>query len=472
MLLGEAGAYLVSGAVLYISISRLGGVELLGGYSLVMAWIMLFQLGALGTPEFVMREAASNPDEAEKCIRHGFLIAIGFSLLCIPIIAAAVLLFPYSAEVKQALLLATATILPSVALSLSRAIFLVRGRIMIVFLLACVDTTITVSLSLMTLTRGAGLTWLVGVMVVSKCVTGVIAVLFVVKQIRPISWSVDFAFIQAVLPSIVAFASSNALGLIAMRLNIIMLSIWGSTSEIGLYAGASKIMEVALVIPSMFAQLLLPNLARSGSLDRRIDSKQVLESLRLVCALTMPLGAGIILFSQPITGALYGPEFLPSVPTLRVLMVYFLFEAVDTVMGVVLKAAGRQNADVRIFLLNPLANGVLNLWLITMWGGIGAALAKLAGILCSASTRYVYISRRLFPFSLLQPMTKTVLVTAVLAFGVLMLRPFAHEAVLGVCYLSISALWLLLPGGALTGQFRRLTGLRRVVQGSKPTDPK
>ena len=83
----------------------------------------------------------------------------------------------------------------------------------------------------------------------------------------------------------------------------------------------------------------------------------------------------------------------PSAPIVRILMLYVVIESADAVMGTVLKAMGRQATDVTIFAVNPLCNLALNVWFVPVLGGVGSALAKLGGVICSCALRVVVVHR-------------------------------------------------------------------------------
>ena len=84
---------------------------------------------------------------------------------------------------------------------------------------------------------------------------------------------------------------------------------------------------------------------------------------------------------------------LDNLRALAILMVFFIIENADAVMSVMLRAAGYQTLDVRLYLANPIANVGLSCLFIPLWGGLGAAVARLAGGFGSSVLRYAFISR-------------------------------------------------------------------------------
>ena len=91
--LGDAALSLLSGGVLFISISRLSGPELLGTYALAFAWLMLFQgVSSFGIPVFLMREVGAYGRNAAPYVAHAVLLGLGSGFVALCLMLAAVLI--------------------------------------------------------------------------------------------------------------------------------------------------------------------------------------------------------------------------------------------------------------------------------------------------------------------------------------------------------------------------------------------
>ena len=63
----DAVVFLASGIVLYGVISRVAGSALLGQYTLVLSWMLVFQsIGSFGVPELLMRELGRFPQDRSE----------------------------------------------------------------------------------------------------------------------------------------------------------------------------------------------------------------------------------------------------------------------------------------------------------------------------------------------------------------------------------------------------------------------
>lgn len=401
MLSGEACLQLAYNAAMYVLISRIEGPELLGQYSLVLAWVLLFQaMATFGIPEFLLREIGRCRDQDAVYAGRGLAVGSATTIVAMLIMGATVSML-YRAELQWALLLGILLLPPTVLGAICRACFIVQGRTRIVFLLASADVLCTLPINIGFILHHGGIMPLIATLVAGKFIVSILALtLLATDEVRS-SFCLRSAFSKDLLSSLSTFAMSGILGLISMRLNIILLSLFGTIAAVGQFAAASKLLEVLLIIPGVVAQIALPHHAAyfvgrgTGMSETRYRTL-----LSLLFASVFPLAVGIGLFAPLLLSHIFTREFLPAVPIVRLLMVYAVLETADAMMGVTLKAAGRQAADLRLYSVNPLVNVVLSLVGIPAFGGLGTAAAKLAGAVCSSLSRYRFITRHRLPLPL------------------------------------------------------------------------
>jgi O-antigen/teichoic acid export membrane protein len=440
---GEAAVFAFSGAVMFILISRVSGSELLGQYSLVFAWIMVFQaVGNFGIPEFLMREFGRFQQEESKYFSNGLILGLVSSVAAIGLMIGAVYLSGYDSEIKQALTLGTVILVPFMVNMICRGGFIAHKKTDLIFKVALLECTLVLSVNVYLVLNGYGIVPLIQTLVAGKLISSLASLYLFSQYAVPWSWELDIQFCKKLLPSIFIFAVSNVLGLISMRANVIMLSWWGNLSMVGLYAAASKLIEFTFMLPSIFGQYLMPHIARTFKETSNYELKQFENSFYFLFATGIASGLGLILFADKVIYLLFGSTFEASVIVFRILLVLFLVECLDTMLGMVLKAADKQKQDVFLYASHPALNIIMNFILIPSLGGIGAALARLAGALTSCTLRYMYIARHIVRFSWFSLIIKPFFICASLVGCTFLLRGQAPYPVLGIFYLASSTLLL------------------------------
>ena len=462
LILGEAFLLLLTGGVLFVLVSRLGGPDLLGEYSLVLAWILLFQgIAAFGIPDFVTREAGIHGTASAPYVFHGFVIGIATSAAAMAVLLLFTVGLDYAADIKLALRVGAIALIPMMVNGLCRSGFLAGRRMDFVFRVTLVESGIVMVVSLWCLLQGGGIVALIATFSAAKVTSSMLSLYWFDRHGVRLWQRVDWKMCRTLMGPILAFGASNALGMISLRINTIMLSFWAPMSVVGHYAAASKVLDVALIVPSLCAQLAMPRVAYAFARRQAHELALFEKAFHAIFAAAVPIGIGILFYADVVVAWLFGPSFSDAVTPLRILMIYFLIEVAEGLMGMVLKSAHRQSQDVRLYAANPLLNIVVNLAAIPAWGSTGAALAKLAGVMASSTNRYLAISRDLVPLRWFEFAARPLVVSV--AAG-LALRPFENVLPDPVSIALFAALTL--AGLAWTAQFS-LTDLNEVLSPPK-----
>jgi len=443
LVFSEAVLLLISGGVLFILISRVAGPDLLGRYSLVLGWLLFFQgVGGFGIPEFIMRELGAHGEQGGRYLSHGMVLATGTSIVATAAMVLLAVTLNYPDDVKQALLCACIALVPMTLSQVCRAGFLALERMKWVALVAILEAVVMVTASTYLLLTGHGVVPLVTTLVGAKTLSSIVALYLFNKHALKILMKFEWPFARTLIRAIFAFGISNSLGMVAVRANTLMLSFWGSMAAVGYYAAASKVMEIALILPNLCAQILMPRIARKYAKARNHELGRFDSQFHVIFAVTMSAGVGGFLFADTIVRVLFGSQFEEAVWVLRILMVFFLIETVDALMGVILKTAGRQNTDARIFALNPGVNVALNLVLIPLAGGPGAAIAKVAGVIASSLVRYIVISRQITKLDWFKKLFAPLAGSIALGSALLIFERWVDDLLLAVCYTLLCAAFI------------------------------
>ena len=431
--LGEAALTLLSGGVLFIIISRISGPQLLGSYALALAWLMVFQgVSSFGIPEFLMREVGSYGRGADKHVAHAMALGLGSGSIALGLMLVTVRLMGYPPYLVQVFTIASLALIPAFITSACRSVFLALRQMHFAFCALFVEVTIAMVGSLYLLLSGYGAIALMVVLVVSKVGSASTAATLLYSRVFQIRLQLHADMLRRTARTVLTFGIGNILSLLMLRINVIMVSLWANIETVGHFAAATKIMELSLMGPWLFSQLLLSRVAHSFTAKGDRDPNRFGSWYEALFALAVPLGVGVWVFAGLILGTLFGRPFLDALWILRILMIYFLIELADTIMSVILKAAHRQRDDALCLGSNLLTNIALNLVLLPALGPFGAAIGRVGGGVASATPRYILIARQLTSMNFLRIALKPALISI---------------AVGSVCYLLLDVedpVWLLL----------------------------
>lgn len=396
--IGEAALILVSGGIIFIIISRAAGPEVLGSYALALAWLALFQgISSFGIPEYVLREAGAHGRDAAAQVIHAMLLGLGSGFVGICLMLIAVRLLGYSANVVQVITVTSLALIPAFLNTSCRSVFVAQRRMHLPFLAALIETAIMLSASLYLLFAGYGAVALMVAYVVAKVASASFAGFQLFRWVLPVWPALDPRTLIQTARTVLAFGVGAMLGMLSLRINVVMVSLWVDITTVGRYAAATKIMEISLIISQLFGPLLLSRMAHNFSAKGNRDPNFFGGWFEVLFAVVVPPCVGVWVFAGLILETLFGTGFGDALWILRILMIYVLTETVDIVMSVILKAAHRQRQDAICLAFNLLTNIVLNLALLPVLGPIGAAIGRVAGGGVSATLRHLLISQVLAP---------------------------------------------------------------------------
>jgi O-antigen/teichoic acid export membrane protein len=446
--LGEAALTLLSGTVLFVIISRVGGAALLGTYALAIAWLALFQgVSSFGIPEFLVREVGTRGSDAAGQVFHASLLGLVSGVTAMLLMVGGSRLLGYSSDLVELVAVASLALIPGFLNTVCRSVFLALRRMHFVFLAVLVEVTIVMSASLYLLSSGYGALALVAALVVAKVVSAALSNILLYRHVLRIPASFDPVLLRRTAITVFTFGIGNMLGMLTMRINTILVSAWVDAAALGQFAAATKIMEIGLIAPSLFAQLLMSRIAYGFNTQGDRDPNRFGPWYEVLFALVVPFCVGVWVFAGPMLRILFGTGFEDAVWVLRTLMIFLLIETVAAVMSVILLAAQRQRQDVARLAFNPATNIALNLALLPFLGTIGAVLGRIGGTVVTAVLRHVLIARELRAVNWLRFAVKPALIS--LSVGSIcysMLGPH-NAAWLMLLYLTGAGLLLIIVSG-------------------------
>lgn len=186
------------------------------------------------------------------------------------------------------------------------------------------------------------------------------------------------------------------LNVLYFRIDTIILSIFRSSAEVGLYGLAYRSMESALFFPAMLGGLLLPRLSRSLRGGDRAQARQWLtEGVRLMLLMSGLIIAIVPLLARGLVIFLAGAPFAAASSLLSVLMIALVTMFLGTIFGFTLIALHRQRFLLGLYSGLLIFNLLSNLWLIPLYGAVAAAWTTVLTELLSMGSAAVVVARSL-----------------------------------------------------------------------------
>lgn len=168
---------------------------------------------------------------------------------------------------------------------------------------------------------------------------------------------------------------SSAMFMVFAWTDIVMLGVYRSTDEVGVYRVAMRLAMLIEFVLQAIRGIASPKFAELFFGERKEELRHVIVlTTRLVFWLTLPCVLGIVLLSRPLL-LLFGIEFVIGQKVLLILILGQVANMLCGPVGTLLQMTGYQKGFQYIVCGTALCNIVLNVVFVPVWGMSGAACA-------------------------------------------------------------------------------------------------
>jgi O-antigen/teichoic acid export membrane protein len=379
LLISNVGSAVLS-FILSVLIGRALGEEGLGVYAAALGWVFPLSLAAeFGLGSLMTRDLAQHPEREDYYLRETTRIrlVIGGGLLALVVISAPFL--SRDSVVARGLQISAPLIVILPLFGSFTAVFRARRAMWPIPWLNIGMLAAQLVLTTMILVAGGDV---IAALVVNVSTSaGQLAAAWAVWKwkFKP-SPSVDRPFVadaSALIRGALPFAVAAILAALQSRVSLIMLERLSSTAEVGYFAAASRFVEAGRMIPNALFGALVPALAVIAA--RPLEFQQMFaRSMWGLAILGLVFGLGVSLFTSGIVQLTFGSSFAAAVPALQVLMWSLLPGLLRAGRTVYWYALGYERFANTVTGISLVVQIALSLWLIPLYGAVGAAAAGIA----------------------------------------------------------------------------------------------
>lgn len=367
---------LVGGIVLALLIARKLHTAGLGVYSAAMAYYgLITTIVDSGGTLLLAREIGKDRSKTNYYFVHLCILGsfVSILLMCLLIIV-----LPHTG-LTPSVARATVTITPAIAagtlISFQESVFVAHQRTEFITLSTLVTTAAFTAASAFLLVHGYGIFSLLIAYVITQYIYLICNFYFIHRYLSPLKWEFRLASLPALFREIITFTGLSTVASLFSRPEVIIITFVSTTSQIGIYSSALRVVSLWDYIPQVFMTNVFPVLARLYHVESKVTHVIQDNAVKYLLALSLPLAAGIMVIADQIVSLLYGPGFASAVTPLRILAFNIPLVSLWAVLWRVLVARNQQRTLLRVMLVitgSELVGGVL---LIKGLGSLGASIS-------------------------------------------------------------------------------------------------
>lgn len=182
---------------------------------------------------------------------------------------------------------------------------------------------------------------------------------------------------------------ASLLILLYMKSDQLLLDTLGTPVELGEYAAAARISEIWYAIPVVVATAMLPGLIAQRERDVRRYEQSVRRWMRLSWWCSFAVSLLVTLIARPLIHLLYGVQY----PQSALILSIHIWANIPVFMATLIMqcqvAEGSYKLNLYATLTGLVVNVAINIWLIPMMAGVGAAIGTLVSYVAVCTTLIV-----------------------------------------------------------------------------------
>lgn len=335
-------------------ITRMLGSAGFGYYTTIFAFVQIFAILAdLGLYITLLREISSVKDKQteDKITSNIFTIRLVFSVGILLLIPIAIQFFPYEKIVKEGVIYFMGVFFFQSLISTLTAIFSKYLAMPKVAMVDFVNKIVYLAFLIYFFSNNSSLNQMLIANVLSMALSFVFLLLFLKKYTKlNLAW--DFKYWRLIFYRTWPLAVTVVLNLLYFKADTLVLSIYSSPEEVGVYGAPYRVLEVISTFPHMFMSLILPFFTASFLAKKYKELNQTFQySFDFFSIITVAMTLLTLLISRPLMTLLAGEDFAASGPVLDILIIATAGIFFGTLFTYMVVAIGVQKQMIKYFLI-------------------------------------------------------------------------------------------------------------------------
>lgn len=366
-------------------LTRYLGKEGYGTYATIMAYLATFiAIGDLGLYSLLLRELGKPKIDQARVSSHILTLRLA-SLGVILVIAASLsFFFPYSREIQLGILIATVS---SLFISLTQVLIPIFQAHLIMHRLSLVEMTsrlLQLGMTVLFIDGGMSLLSFIWITVIVNAINFALMV-YLARPYVKLSLRFDWKYWRQLIKDAIPIGAGLIFVLIYFRLDTVMISLYHSEAEVGIYSLAYKVLENTIFFPAVFMGLVTPLLTKYVRKNKKKFQEVFQSSLDFIFISLVPVVVGLFLAAQPVIGILGGGNFPESVGVLQLLSFGVGLIFLGSIFGYGTIVLEKQKTAAWVYGGGAVVNFIGNLIVIPQFSYTGAAITTIITELLVAS---------------------------------------------------------------------------------------
>lgn len=383
-----------------IFIAKFLGPHDFGNLSFATAFTAIIAaVGTLGLDSFIIREMLDNPGKKDEILGTSFWMRIGVSVFLVPASVLIYIIFRSFSEQPGTELTLIVTFCASAlffkAFNIIDSYFQsqVKSKYVVQVQNICLIISSLIKISFVILKLP--LVYFAFALVIDGLMLAAGLVIIYHRQNLKIGkWTFNFIRAKALLSQSWPLILAAVMITLYMQIGILMLKYYGGSTQAGIYSAAARISEAWYFIPTAIVTSVFPAIIHARKSDPHRYQKRLQNLYDLLVIISLPVALIVSLGADTFINFLYGDKFDGAGIILSVHIWSGIFVFLGSASSQYLLAEGFTMISFYRTATGAVVNILLNLWLIPLYGGLGASIATLIAYFVATFSLVFYSKTR------------------------------------------------------------------------------
>jgi O-antigen/teichoic acid export membrane protein len=432
--------------ILTAAIARTLGTEVLGQYLVAVNYYYIFvNLASQGFKTLFTRELTRNPEITPVYLVSGTLLQLAFGSIGYLVMTLLVFILPYSDATSFYCYITGLMIIPFALSNITEAIFQAQERMHLIAISTVPIYILRLATIIWMMPLNYGLTYIIAVLVGSETLILVIQWILVLVTVKP-KWQIDRDFIEKTIKSAWTFFAIEGIGIIASRIDILILSILGSEVLVGIYGAIVQLLQPYFIVANSVALAAFPGMSKAVAQGKDKQRQAAQQTIEILLSISLPFLVGMIFVGDRLLLYIYtNPNFAREAIVLHIISISLITGAFSRVFSYLLIANGLEKLNLIEVTITTVVGSLSGIILISQYQLTGAALMSLATSFTNFIVLMYFVYDRLFYLQLWKIIHRPLLISFLMSIVFLVLDKIHLEflltlAVATAAYIGLAGL--------------------------------
>jgi O-antigen/teichoic acid export membrane protein len=408
--------------VLTATMARTLGAEALGQYLLAINYYYIFiYLASQGFKTLFTRELTRNPEITPVYLVSGTLLQLVFGSIGYIAMAILVFLLPYSNETSFICYLTGLIIIPFSLSNVTEAIFQAQEKMHLIAISTVPIYLLRLLAMIWAMQLHHGLPYIIGILFISETLILIIEWILLLRIVKPI-WKIDRDFIWKTIKQARTFFAIEGIGVIASRIDVLILSLLGNEVLVGIYGAVSQLLQPYFIVSNSVGLAAFPSMSKAVAEGKDKQREAAQKTIEILLSISLPFLVGIFFVGDRLILLVYqDPSFVKEAIVLHIISIALITGGFSKIFSYLLMANGLEKLNLIEVVITNIVGSLAGIILISQYKLLGAALMSLALSLTNFAVLIYFVYSRLFHLQLWQVMRRPLLISFLMSIVFLVL---------------------------------------------------